>query len=219
MNMLTTITPRSDQMNSDDLIGQDRTITVTRVTLDTKAEQPVSLFFEGDSGKPYKPGKSMRRVLVQAWGADASAYTGRSLTLYRDPDVKFGGLDVGGIRISHMSHIDRRMTMALTVTRGSKKPFTVDPLVLDAPAKAASDPAKPPADAVKWVGAFVAGCAGVQDVGAFDEFLAAGKNTASRDSVRRWPELSAQVEAAVAATKARLAEVLATDDVFPGDLP
>lgn len=142
MNMLATIIPKSDQLNSDDLIGQDITIKVTRVTMDTRSEQPVSLHFEGDNGKPYKPGKSMRRVLVQAWGPDASAYADRSLTLYRDPDVKFGGMDVGGIRISHMSHITKHLVMALTTTRGNKKPFVVEVLKVESPAKAAPNKAE-----------------------------------------------------------------------------
>lgn len=128
MNMLATIVPKSDQLNSDDLIGRTLTIKVTRVTADTASEQPVSLHFEGDEGKPYKPGKSMRRVLVQVWGPDGNAYPGRSLTLYRDDKVQFGGMAVGGIRISHMSHIERDVTMALTATRGNKKAFTVKPL-------------------------------------------------------------------------------------------
>lgn len=72
--------------------------------------------------------KSMSRVLVAAWGPDAKTYVGRSLTLYRDPTVKWGGLEVGGIRISHMTRIDAAMTMALTATKGSRKPYTVKPL-------------------------------------------------------------------------------------------
>jgi hypothetical protein len=71
----------------------------------------------------------MSRVLVANWGPDAKAYVGRSLTLYRDPKVKWGGLEVGGIRISHMSNIDAPMTMALTTTRSNRQPFTVRPLV------------------------------------------------------------------------------------------
>ena len=35
---------------------------------------------------------------------------------------------VGGLRISHMSDIATPMTMALTVTRANKKPFTVRPI-------------------------------------------------------------------------------------------
>jgi hypothetical protein len=38
--------------------------------------------------------------------------------------VQFGGIKVGGIRISHMSHIDREMEMALTVTKAKRTPYT-----------------------------------------------------------------------------------------------
>ena len=124
-----TIAPKSDQINADDLIGGPRTITITRVTgNEGSPEQPVNIFFEGDNGKPYRPCKSMRRVMVAVWGADGASYTGRSMTLYRDPSVQFGGMQVGGIRISHMSHIDRPQTMALTATRANRKPYTVKPL-------------------------------------------------------------------------------------------
>ena len=124
-----TIAPKSDQLNADDLINGPMTIKITKVSANpSSAEQPISLFFEGDDGKPYKACKSMRRVLVQVWGRDGAAYAGRSMTLYRDPGVKFGGLEVGGIRISHMSHIDAPMTMALTATRAQRRPFTVQPL-------------------------------------------------------------------------------------------
>lgn len=126
------ITPKSDQQNADDLIAGPMTITVTRVAVSASGEQPVSIFFEGDAGKPWKPCKSMCRVMVAMWGPDATRYVGRSLTLYRDPDVQWGGMKVGGIRISHMSHIDGPRTMALTATRGARKPFTVKPLE-DAP--------------------------------------------------------------------------------------
>lgn len=133
-DMLGTIIPKSDQLNADDLLG-GRTITITVTGVDiTMNEQPVAIHFEGDEGKPYRPGKSMRRVLVNVWGPDANAYVGRSMTLYRDDTVKFGGLDVGGIRISHMSHMKGAITMALTATRAIRKPFTVKPLA--APVKA-----------------------------------------------------------------------------------
>jgi hypothetical protein len=116
-------------MNSDDLIGGPRTIRVTKVSLCAEPDQPVAVNFDGDNGKPYKPCKSMRRVLVNVWGGDGNSYIGRSMTVYRDASVQFGGLAVGGIRISHMSHIDQPVTMALTATRANRKPFTVKPLV------------------------------------------------------------------------------------------
>ena len=138
-DMSATIIPKSDQLNSDDLISGPITIKVTGVTIKT-GEQPVSIFYEGDNGKPYKCCKSMARILVSAWGADSKKYVGRSMTLYRDPAVKWAGMEVGGIRISHMSHIADDMTMALTVTRSNRKPFTVRPLdaaTVNAPAQSA----------------------------------------------------------------------------------
>ena len=124
-----TIDPKSDQLNSDDLICGPMTISISKVGANPASpEQPISIFFDGDNGKPYKPCKSMRRVLVNAWGSDGSKFPGRAMTLYRDPTVKFGGLEVGGIRISHMSDIDKQITMALTATRANRKPYTVKPL-------------------------------------------------------------------------------------------
>lgn len=127
-DMRQAIIPKSDQLNADDLIAGPMTIKITEVVVRGGQEQPVSIHYEGDNGKPYKSCKSMNRVLVAAWGPDSSKYVGRSLTLYRDPGVKWGGMEVGGIRISHMSDIDSPLTMALTVTRANKKPFTVKPL-------------------------------------------------------------------------------------------
>ena len=127
-DMASAIIPKSDQLNADDLLAGPITIKITGVTVKGGQEQPVSIHYEGDDGKPYKSCKSMNRVLVSAWGPDSSKYVGRSLTLYCDPKVKWGGMEVGGIRISHMSDIDEPMTMALTVTRANKKPFTVRPL-------------------------------------------------------------------------------------------
>jgi len=126
----TTIAPKSDQLNADDLIGRtSMTVTVTKVSL-LAGEQPISINYEGDNGHPYKPCKSMRRVLVQVWGGDGAAYIGRSMTLFRDENVNFGGTNVGGIRISHMSHITEPVTLALTTTRAQRKPFVVKPLVV-----------------------------------------------------------------------------------------
>jgi len=131
-DMNSAIAPKSDQLNGDDLIGGSRTIKVTRVSI-ASGEQPVAVFFEGDNGKPYKPCKSMCRVMVNAWGADAKQYVGHSMTLYRDPSVKWGGMAIGGIRISHMSHIDNQVVMSLTESKGKWKPFAVKPLKIDAP--------------------------------------------------------------------------------------
>lgn len=133
VDMSAHIIPKSDQLNADDLIAGPRTIVITGVRANSGGEQqPISIDFAGDDGKPYKPCKGMRRVMVFVWGADASKYTGRSMTLFRNPSVIFGGMQVGGIQISHLSHIDAPMTMALTLNKSKRMPFTVQPLVVAA---------------------------------------------------------------------------------------
>lgn len=134
MDLSKTIEPKSDQLNAEDFIGSgSKTITITKVTGNADSQQPVSIYYEGDNGKPYKPGKTCRRILVMIWGADGEKYVGRALTLYRDPAVKFSGMDVGGIRISHASHINEPISMVLSVSKGSKKPFKVEPLTKTKP--------------------------------------------------------------------------------------
>src|SRR3546814_3187047 len=117
-----TIVPKSDQLNAEQLLGGPITITVTDVKRGGGEEQPVVIHYEGEGGRPYKPFKSMRKVLVFAWGADGRGWAGKSMTIYNRPDVKFGGEEVGGIRISHLSHIDQDIAIALTATRGRTEP-------------------------------------------------------------------------------------------------
>mgnify|MGYP000229849184 CR=1 FL=1 len=130
-DMREVIKPKVDQLTADDLLGGPMTIRVTGVKINPGAEQPISVFFEGDGGKPWRPCKTTARLMVAAWGPDAKEYTGRSLTLYRDETVKWGGLAVGGLRISHMSHIDSDLVLALTMTKGKKAPARVKPLKAD----------------------------------------------------------------------------------------
>lgn len=123
-----TIEPRSDQLNAEDLLTGPRTVTITAVRK-SNGDQPVDIVMaEFGPGRPFKPSKTVRRQLVLAWGRDASTYVGRRMTLYRDPDVRFGGEAVGGIRVSHLSDIPRPLTMSLTETRGKRKPHRVEPL-------------------------------------------------------------------------------------------
>ena len=131
MDLTQSIEPRSDQINSDDLIAGPITYTIREV-ITGKAESPFD-FLLVETDRAYRPSKTMRRVIVNAWGPEASAYTGRRLTLYREPSIMFGGQKVGGIRISHMSHIDGRKKLALAESKGKKSLHVVDPLPDDAP--------------------------------------------------------------------------------------
>lgn len=134
--------PKSDQWNFDDFQSGPITFQIRGVKVKGGQEQPVEIALEGTE-KFYRPCKSMSRCLVAAWGSDSSKYIGRSLTLYGDPSIKWGGLCVGGIRISHMSDIDKALTLALTVTRANRKPYTVKPIVAGEK-KAAPPPGSPP---------------------------------------------------------------------------
>lgn len=126
MDLTASIAPRSDQVNADDLVSGPMTVTIREV-VQGKAEQPFD-FLLVETDRAYRPGKTMRRLIVAAWGSDAKNYVGRRLTLYRDPTIKFGGATVGGIRISHMSHIEAQVQERLQTTRGKREMFTVDPL-------------------------------------------------------------------------------------------
>jgi len=130
MDMTTSIVPKSDQLNADDLMAGSVTVTIADVKQGS-AEQPVDVVLVEYPGRAYRPSKSMRRVMVNAWGPDTTVYKGRGLTLYRNPDITFGREKVGGIEISHLSHIDEPKTVALTKTRGKREGFTVQPLVRD----------------------------------------------------------------------------------------
>lgn len=127
MDIADTLAPKSDQMDYEDLIAGDRTLTISGISRGPSTEQPVNVSF-AEFDRPWRPSKGMRRVLVTAWGADASKYVGRKVTLFGDPKVRWAGQEVGGIRVRALSHIDKPLTVALTVTRGKRAPFTVQPL-------------------------------------------------------------------------------------------
>lgn len=128
-DLRSTIVPKSDQLNAEQLLGGPINITVTEVSIGS-AEQPITLHYENEAGRPYKPCKTMRKVLIFAWGPDGRDWAGRSMTLYNDPIVKFGGDEVGGIRISHISNIDRDLQISLTATRGKKALHRIKRLVV-----------------------------------------------------------------------------------------
>ena len=128
MDLTNTIVPKSDQINADDLITGPRTFTVTEVRVKSTTEQPVDILLAESPGKPFRPSKTVLRILVTAWGKEGDDYIGRRMTLYRDPEVKWAGQEVGGIRVSALSHITKPIKLALTETRGKKVTHIVQPL-------------------------------------------------------------------------------------------
>lgn len=127
MDLSKSIEPRSDQQNYEDYLSGPKTVKISGVT-QGNAEQPVNIELEEYPGRPFKPSKTVRRILVSAWGPDSSVYIGRRMTLFGDPTVKWAGETVGGIRVSHLSDIDKPLTIALSVSRGKRQKTTVQPL-------------------------------------------------------------------------------------------
>ncbi|MFH1738194.1 MAG: hypothetical protein ABIH23_04245 [bacterium] len=119
------IVPKSDQLNADDLIAGPITVTITKVSRGDR-EQPIIVEIEGN--RPYKPCKTMRRVLIASYTDDPKHWVGQQMTLYCDPDVTWAGVKVGGIRISHLSGLKEPKTFLLTQTRGKKSEVTIFPL-------------------------------------------------------------------------------------------
>ena len=130
-NMSDTTAVKSDQINAADLIGAPITVTITGVKIDKGNDQPVSMILR-ETPKVYRPCKIMRRVIVEMWGDKAGPYIGRSLTLYCDPNVRFGKDQPGGTRISHMSHIADERLLTTMVSKGKFAPHRIKPLVTTA---------------------------------------------------------------------------------------
>lgn len=150
-NLRDTIIPKSDQLNADQLLGGAITITVNSVRRGD-GDQPIIIGYDGDNGRPYKPCKSMRKVIIFAWGEDGNAWIGRSMTLFCDTNVMFGGIKVGGIRISHMTDIERDVSVSITATRGKKTPFIIKKLEL--PKHPQKQPETPEVRTPKMIAAF-----------------------------------------------------------------
>lgn len=130
-----TIKSDGDQINADDLIGQNKVIKITGGVLKPNDAngQKLWFYYEGDDGnkKPYKPNKSMRKVLAASpFGTKIENYVGQSLELYRDPEVKFGHQKVGGVKVSAMTGIDEPYSVMITVRRGKREEHTVKPLTV-----------------------------------------------------------------------------------------
>ena len=126
MDISSTLEPKSDQLDAVDLLSGPRTFTIERVTKGN-AEQPVNVHL-AEFPRVWRPGKSMRRVLAAVYGKETDAWAGERVTLFCDPTVVFGGVQVGGTRISHMSGIGEPRKVPLIVTRGKSAVWTVQPL-------------------------------------------------------------------------------------------
>jgi len=116
---------KSDQLNAVDIMGAEPVIRIRDVNV-KEGDQPVSIYFDGDHGRPWKPSKGMLRILAGAWGRDSQEWIGKHAQLYFEQSVKYAGKEVGGIRIKALSDIDQRgLNFSLTINRQQREPYRV----------------------------------------------------------------------------------------------
>jgi hypothetical protein len=131
MSLRDTIEPKSDQLNYDDVATASVSVRVVGLAAGS-AEQPVIVrianLATGAAMRDYKPCKSMRRVLIAAWGDKGKDWIGQKATLFGDGDVRWGGVAVGGIRISHVSGITAPLKLKLTASKGKRAEYVVEVL-------------------------------------------------------------------------------------------
>lgn len=140
MNISQAILAKSDQLNASDLIGGPQTVTIAEVR-EGNADQPVQIHLVEWPGRPFKPSKTVLRILDYAWGEETDDWPqGARMTVFRDPTAKWAGEEVGGIRVSHLSHIPEPFKLALRESQKKSILYTVDRLP-DAPATSGPTPA------------------------------------------------------------------------------
>jgi hypothetical protein len=140
MDITDALAPTSDQLDAIELVNP-RTFTIDAGSrLGNRDGKTVAEIRLADFPRVWRPSKGMLDVLAQCWTTDAKQWVGRRVTLYNDPEVMFGRVKVGGIRISHLSHIDKARTVTIRASgAGRVQSWPVQPLA-DAPATPAPTP-------------------------------------------------------------------------------
>lgn len=132
MDLTSTIEADSTQVNAVDLTGSSRIVTITGISGGPDKKQPVNIELAEFPGRAYRPCKTMRRILVHAWGLDTRTYIGRRMEIYNEESVKWGGKAVGGVRIRALSDIPARFDKTLQESQKTYVTYSIDPLP-DAP--------------------------------------------------------------------------------------
>ena len=135
--------PKTDQLNADHLAARSIIFRIERVKLHDRTDQPVEVFgVDVETGErllPWRPCKTMIRVLAGLYGDDDANLPGQTVELYRDPEAMYGGEKVGGIRIRAASGLTKPKAVVVTLNSKQRVPYRVEPLRLPEP-KQPSDP-------------------------------------------------------------------------------
>jgi hypothetical protein len=191
------LTPHT-QADSDCIVAADlatgpKTILITNVTVISKDKKGIEIHYEGMGGKPYRPCKSMLRLLCELWETkNGEEFIGRGITLYREPNCLYQGQLTPGIRICAMSHILKSVTVLVTEKRGKANKYEIAPLTPWPPVAAA------PVDPLK---ATLEGIAKASEPALAE---AAGKLDDAVSKAKLTPEQAKRIKTAIAARRAEL---------------
>lgn len=118
---------KSDQLNAADIIGADRVIRIRDVIV-KKTDQPITIYFDDDNNRPWKPCKGMIRIIAECWGVKSEEWIGKSIKIFRNPDVIYGGEKVGGIQIRAIEGLEKPTAFTVALNRKKRIKLTISPL-------------------------------------------------------------------------------------------
>lgn len=178
--------PKSDQLNYENYLTGPQTYTVAKVTPGDR-DHPVFIHMVECPATPYKPSKGMLKCISkpEGWGDKSSKWVGKLITLYGDPTVIYGGVEVGGIKVQAMSDISSDYETLISARRGVRKPHLIKKLEV-----AYYDPDKFAANFQAWISAIAAGKATAEQILA--KVQQSGKLTDDQINQIRNPQEAAQ---------------------------
>ena len=124
-DMADTLKVKSDQLNAIDLLTGPITVQITGGRKTRDQQQPVIFTLSGGH-MPWKPCKTMRRLLTELEGSSkGKPWYGRWVTFYTDPSVTYGKDPVGGIRVSAVSGIPKARKVTLMTGRARYTTYNI----------------------------------------------------------------------------------------------
>lgn len=118
---------KSDQLNAVDVAAAPRIIRIRDVQI-KGGDQPLHIYYDDDTARPFKPSKTATRTLAACYGLDAKAWIGKHIELYCDDTVVWAGVPVGGLRLKSAEGLTKPLKIMLPKSRGKKEAVTIMPL-------------------------------------------------------------------------------------------
>jgi len=125
-----TLGTKSDQLNADDLRSGAITVKITGAQVRPGQEQPVMFRLAGGH-MPWKPCKGMLRLLAEISGStSARPWIGKWVRLFRDPEARWAGKPVGGIRLGgvDITMLSRNRVFRVRVGKNAHTEYKIESL-------------------------------------------------------------------------------------------